>query len=184
MSSAEGFHDRHVADDVYKFAVNCGGTVGELMMQRPASGRLAKHYDDDKCRHDDQSCGHLKAHRSDERNRANRCHARRQHVPDQHIFQREKRVRGSCNPRGECPGRVGREVAWCVTRHVAKKIAPHVAGDSNKRGVADPARHAPQEIVACNQSQQQGKALPDYRGVRLRTRQRVDQKLYRILRDN
>ena len=38
-------HQRHVVDDVDHFAVDGGGLVGEIVMQRLARGRQAKHRD-------------------------------------------------------------------------------------------------------------------------------------------
>ena len=41
--AAEGAHQRHVADDVDHLAVDRGGLVGEVVMQRPPGGGEAEH---------------------------------------------------------------------------------------------------------------------------------------------
>ena len=41
--AAERPHQRHIADDVDHLAVDGGGLVGEIVMQRPAGGGQAEH---------------------------------------------------------------------------------------------------------------------------------------------
>ena len=95
QQAAECLDDRHVADDIRHFAVDRRGAIGKIMMQRPACGRAAKHDDDHQPADDHEARGHAQAHGCDEGDRADRRHAWRKHVPQQHVLDSEEGIGGS-----------------------------------------------------------------------------------------
>jgi len=67
--------------------------VGEVVVQRLASRRETEHRHQHDTRDHDQPCGHCQADGSDQENRRNGRDARRQHIPDEHVLDREHRIR-------------------------------------------------------------------------------------------
>ena len=113
--AAERPHQRHVADDVDHFAVDGGGLVGEVVMQRPAGGGEAEHQAHHDAGDNGEAGGHRQADGADQRDRRDRRRARRQHVPDEHVLGGEDRVRGRGHAArqraGQAVGEIGRRMA-------------------------------------------------------------------------
>ena len=148
---AERPHQRHVVDDVDHFAVDGGGLVGEIVMQRLAGRGEAEHRHHHEARDHDQPGRHRQADGSNQDDRRDRRHAGRQHVPDEHVFDGIDRVRR----RGDAAGQHARqpvgEIARRVTGQMAEDVAAQIAGHSHKCEARGPARDPPQEIVGCDQ---------------------------------
>jgi hypothetical protein len=64
---------------------------------------------------------------------------------------------------------------------MAEELATQVAGDADEGIAGDPARHAPQKVVAGDQRYQQREGEPDG-AVGRAARQCVDQELHAVLR--
>ena len=103
--ATECAHQRHVVDDIDHLAIDRRGLVGEVVVQGPAGSRQMEHRHDHRTGDHDQARRHRQAHRCDQGDRRNRCHAWRQHVPDEHVFDREHRIRG----RGDAAGQHARQ---------------------------------------------------------------------------
>ena len=173
-------HQRHIADDVDHFAVDGGSLVGEVVMQRPAGGGEAEH----QAHHDAGEAGkaqsHLQADGANQRDRRDRRHAWRQHVPDEHVLGGENGIRGrgdAANQRArEAVGEIGRGMA----HQVAEQVATQVASDADEGEIRDPARDPPQQIIGGDQCAEQDERRP-YAGIVV-VGQHVDQKLDAVLR--
>ncbi|MGY4593794.1 hypothetical protein ACVWXL_001540 [Bradyrhizobium sp. GM22.5] len=120
--AAEGAHQRHVADDVDHLAVDDGGFVGEVVMQRFPCGRKAEHRKHHAAGNHHQAECHVRADGSNQRDGRNCCDARRQHIPDEHVFDREHRIgrrRDAARQHAGHPvGEVARRVAGQMTKYV------------------------------------------------------------------
>ena len=177
--AAEGAHQRHVADDVDHLAVDGGGLVGEVVMQRPAGGGEAEHQADHDAGDKRQAARHRQADGANQRDRRDRRRAGRQHVPDEHVLDGEDGVRGRGDAARQHAGQAIGEVARRMPGQMAEQVAPQVAGDADEGEIRDPARHPPQQIVGRDQRDEQEKRRPD--AARLRFGQRVDQELHAVL---
>ena len=144
-------HQRHVVDDIDHFAVDGGCLVGEIVMQRPAGGGQMKHRDHHRTSDDDQSCRHRQAYGADQRNRRDGRDARRQHVPDEHIFDRKNCIRRRGNAAGQHSRQPVRKIARRMTGEVAKYVAAQIPGHSHKCEARRPASDPPQKIIRCDQ---------------------------------
>ena len=69
--AAEGAHQRHVVDDVDHLAVDGGGLVGKIVMQRLAGRGETEHRNHHAARDHDQSCRHRQADGSNQADRRN-----------------------------------------------------------------------------------------------------------------
>ena len=175
-------HQRHVVDDIDHLAVDGGGLVGEIVMQRLAGGGQAEHRDHHDAGDHDQARRHRQADGSDQRDRRNRGDARRQHVPDEHVFDREDRVRR----RGDAAGQHSRQPVGKIARRMAgqvtEDVAAQIAGHSHKGEARGPAGDPPQEIVRGDQRHEENECQPYAARASRPGRQPVDQILHAILR--
>ena len=177
--TAERPHQRHIADDVDHFAVDGGGLVGKVVMQRPPGGGQAEH----QAHHDAGEAGKAQSHRqadgANQRDRRDRRHAGRQHVPDEHVLGGENGVRGcgdAADQRArEAVGEIGRRMA----HQVAEQIAAQVAADTDEGEIRDPARDPPQQIIGGDQRAEQEERRPHPGGIVIG--QHIDQKLDAVL---
>ena len=109
-------------------------------------------------------------------------HARRQHVPHQHVLDGEQRVGGGRHARGQSAGRRRGEVARRMAGEVAEEVAPDVARDARRRSSCRPSwrpatgRCRPRSGPRARRSP----ARPPRRCAP--ARQRVDQQLHGVLR--
>jgi len=180
--AAECANQRHVADHVDHLAVDDGRLVGEIVMQRLAGGGQTKHGNHHGPRKHDQRRRHRKADRSDQRDRGDGRNAWRQHIPDEHVFDREHRVRG----RGDAAGQHARQpvgkIARRVAGQVAKHVAPEVAGYSHEGKTRCPTRDAPKKIIGSDQRHEQTECQPYVSRKARPRRQAVDQIFHAVLR--
>ena len=97
----------------------------------------------------------------DERDRRHRRRAGRQHVPDEHVLDREDRVRGRGDAAGQHAGQAVGEVARRMPGQMAEQVAPQIAGHADEGEARDPAGDPPKQIVGGDQPTQQGECDPD-----------------------
>ena len=144
-------HQRHVVDDIDHLAVDGGGLVGEIVMQRLAGGRQMKHRDHHRTGDDDQSSRHRQAYGSDQRNCRDGRDAWRQHVPDEHIFDGEDGIGRGGNAAGQHSRQPVGEIARRMPGQVAEDVATQIPGHSHKCEARRPAGDPPQKIIRCYQ---------------------------------
>ena len=92
------------------------------------------------------------------------CHRRdawRQHVPDEHVLDREDRIRCGGDAARQRAGQAIGEIARRMTGQMAEQVAPQIAGDAHEREARDPAGEPPQQIVGGDQGNQKEKREPD-----------------------
>ena len=175
VEPAERPHQRHVVDDVDHFAVDGGGLVGVVVMQRLARGRDPEHGDeDDACDHD-HAGGHRQADGSNQRDRHNCGDARRQHVPYEHVLHRENGVRGGRDPACQHARQPIDEITRGVAGQMAEHVAAQIAGDADKREARRPARDAPQQDVGTDQRYEKNECQPYTAAMRRPGGERVDE---------
>ena len=104
---------------------------------------------------------HRNADRGDQRDGRHCGHARRQHIPYKHVFDHVDGVGGRRDPAGQHARQPAGKIARRVTGKVAKQVAAHVSGHCDERGVRDPTRHAPQQIVGGDQRHKKSESEPD-----------------------
>jgi hypothetical protein len=179
--AAERAHDRHVADHVDHLAVDRGGLVSKIMMQRLSGGGEAKHGHDHDGRNDHQQRGHRAAHGQHQRNCAERSQAGRQHVPDEHVFEHIDGVRGRRDAARQHARHAIHEIAWRVSGQMSKQVAAQVAGDARKCVARDPAGQSPQQVVACDQGNEDKEGEPHILSLAV-VDEAVDQEFNAILR--
>ena len=167
--------------DVDHFAVDGGRLVGKVMMQRAPGGGEPEHDEHENAGDDDQAGRHRRAHGRHPGNRHECRDARRQHVPHEHVLDRERRVGGRGDPARQGAGQPLGEIARRVAGEMAEQVAAQVAGHADEGVAGNPAGDPPQQIVGDDQRQQQGEREPRICGCSIR-RQRIDQKLDAVLR--
>ena len=178
---AIGAHQRHVADDVDHLAVDARGLVGEVVMQRAPRTRHAEHGDDhDPADHGERD-GHRHAQCGDKPDRHHHRRAGRQHVPDEHRFERIDGIGGRGDAAGQHPRQPVREIARRMTREMAEQIAPQVAGDAHEGEARDPAGDTPEQVVGGDQADQQCKGEPDAMRSRRTNRELINQIFHAVL---
>ena len=182
MEAAEGADQRHVGDDIGHLAVDRGGLVGEVAVDRPAPGRVLEQHHHQKARKHGQRGGHRQADAGQIGDRADRRHARRQHVPHKEVFDGEERVRGRGDAAGQHAGQTVGEIPWRMAHQMAEQIGPDVAGIGDDGPARDPPGDAPGQVVAGDQRDQQAKGEPNLVVAGRSGRQRVDQELDAVLR--
>ena len=142
--AAECADQRQVADDVDHLAVHRSRLVGEVVMQRLARRSEAEHRHQHDTRDDDQPRGHRQADGSDQQNCRNGRDARRQHVPDEHVFDGEHRVGCRGDPAGQHARQPIGEIAGGVAGQMAEHVAAEIAGDADEGEARRPACDPPQ----------------------------------------
>jgi hypothetical protein len=177
---AECAYDRQVADDVEHLAVDGCGLVGEIMMQGLAGGGETEHGDDDDRGNDHQHGSHGAAYERDEGDCADRSHAGRQHVPDEHVLERKYRVRHRGHPARQHAWEAIAEEVRRVADEVTEQIPPQVAAHGHEGAAGDPAGDPPRQIVGRDQASKKNERKPHCAHRRLR-HQRIDQQFHRIL---
>ncbi|MGY4471524.1 hypothetical protein ACVWWK_007233 [Bradyrhizobium sp. LB9.1b] len=120
--TAEGAHQRHVADDVDHLAVDDGGLVGEVVMQRLARSSEAEHRQHHAAGHHHQAERHVRTDGSNQSDCRNCGDARRQHIPDEHVLDGEHRVRRRRDAARQHAGHAVREVARRVAGQMTKYV--------------------------------------------------------------
>ena len=182
VEPAECPHQRHVVDDIDHFAVDGGGLVGEIVVQRLARGGDVEHGDDDGACDDDHAGGHRQADGSNQRDRHNCGDARRQHIPHEHVFHREDGIRGGGDPARQHARQPIDEIARGVAGEMAEDVTAQIAGDAHEGETRRPARDAPQQNVGCDQRYEENECQPYTAAMGRPGGERVDQILHAILR--
>ena len=180
--AAECAHQRHVVDDIDHLAIDGRGLVGEVVVQRSAGSRQMEHRHDHRTGDHDQARRHRQAHGSNQGDRRNRRHAWRQHVPDEHVFDREHRIRGRGDAAGQHARQAVRKIAWRVSGKMAENVAAQVPCHSHKGEARRPAGNPPQQIVGRDQRHEKNECQPYATRTGGAGRQAVDQVLHAILR--
>ena len=83
QKAAECLHHDDIANDVDHLAIDRGGLIGEIMVQRLARSGDAENRDNDGAGDDGQGQGHPNADRGEKGDRAQGRDAGRQYVPDE-----------------------------------------------------------------------------------------------------
>jgi hypothetical protein len=175
-------HQRHVVDDIDHLAIDRGGLVREFVMQRLASRGEVKHRNHHGAGDGDQTRRHRQADGSDQRDRRDGRDARRQHVPDEHVFDGEDGIRcrgnATCQHSRQTVGKIARRVAGEMTEDVAAQITGH----SHKCEAGGPTRDPPQKIIGGDHRHEENECQPYAACVGRPGRQAIDQMLHAILR--
>ena len=153
-------HQRHVVDDIDHLAVDGGGFVGEIVVQRLAGGSQMKHRKYHRAGDDDQSSRHQRTHGADQRNCRDSRDAWRQHVPDEHIFNGEDGIGCGRNAAGQHSRQPVGEIAWCMPGQVAEDVATQIPGHAHECETRRPAGDPPQKIIRCYQRHEQNECQP------------------------
>jgi len=107
-------------------------------------------------------------------NRRDRRHARRQHVPDEHVLYRVDCVRR----RGNAAGQHARQPVGKIARRVAGQMTEDVAAQDRRLlhecEARDPTRDPPKEIIRRDQRHEENECQPYAAGVGSSRRQSVD----------
>ena len=181
VEPAECPHQRHVVDDVDHFAVDGGGLVGEVIVQRLAGGGDPEHGDDDDACDHDHAGGHRQADGSNQRDCHNRGNARRQHVPHEHVLDRVNRIRGGGDPARQHARQPVDEIARGVAGQMPEHVAAQIAGDAHEGETRRPARHPPQQDVGGDQRYEKNECQPYTAAMGRPGGKRIDQILHAIL---
>ncbi|MGY3360745.1 hypothetical protein ACVWZK_007408 [Bradyrhizobium sp. GM0.4] len=180
--AAEGTHQRHVADNVDHLAVDDGGLVGEVVMQRFPCGSEAEHRKHHAAGNHHQAECHVRADGSNQRDCRNRCDARRQHIPDEHVLDREHRIRRRRDAARQHAGHAVGEVARRVAGKMTKDVTAQVTRDTDEGEAGRPARDPPKEIVGGDQRHEENECQPYVPTMRSAGRQAVDEGFDAVLR--
>jgi hypothetical protein len=148
--TAESTDQRQVADDVDHLAVHRCRLVGEVIMQRLARRGEAEHRHQHDSRDDNQPRRHRQADGSDQEDRRNGRDARRQHIPDEHVFDGEDGIGSRGDTAGQHARQAVGEIAGGVTGQMAEHVAAEIAGDADEGEARRPACDPPQEIICRN----------------------------------
>ena len=180
--AAKRAHQRHVADDIDHLAVDGRGLVREFVVQRLARGGQVKHRDHHGAGDNNQARRHRQADGSDQGNCRDRRDARRQHVPDEHVFDRENRIRSRGNAAGQHSRQPVGKIARRVTGQVTENVAAQIAGHAHEGEARGPAGDPPQEIIRGDQRHEKNECQPYAAGAGRPGRQTVDQIFHAVLR--
>jgi len=151
-------------------------------MQRLTGCSAAKHRNHHAARDHEQPRRHQQADGANQADCRNCGNDRRQHVPCEHVLDRENRIRCRGDAAGEHAGQAIGEIARRVPGQMTKHVAAKIASDADEREARDPARDSPQEIVGGNERYEKNECQPYMRCVSGSRRQRVDQELHAVLR--
>ncbi len=151
---------RHVVDDIDHLAIDRGGLVGKIVMQGFARCSQVEHRHHHGSRDRDHAERHRHADGSNQRDCRDGRDARRQHVPDEHVLDREHGIRGGGNAAGEHAGQPVQEVAGRVPGQMAEHVAPKVTGDADKGKARGPACDPPQKIIGSDQRHEENECQP------------------------
>jgi hypothetical protein len=141
--AAECLDEADVADHVDHLAVDGGGLVGEVMVQRLAGGGDAEHRHDDDAGDNHEDRGHPAADQGQIGDCAHSRDAGRHYIPDEHVFNDEDGVRRGGDAARQHARQAFGEIAWRVASEVPEKVGTKVAGNLDEGGGGDPACHAP-----------------------------------------
>ncbi len=147
----------------------------------PAAAR-SEHRNHHSARDHDQPGRHRQADGSNQGDGRNCGDAWRQHVPDEHVFDRENRIGCGGNAAGQHSRQTVGEIARRVTGQMTKDVAAQIAGHADEGEARRPARDPPQEIIRGDQRHEKNECEPYASRVGGTCRQAVDQKLHAVLR--
>ena len=122
---------------------------------------------------------HRHADGANQRDRRDRRHAGRQHVPDEHVLGGENGVRGRSDAADQRARQAVGEIGRRMAHQVAEQVAPQVAGDADEGEIRDPARDPPQQIIRGDQRAEHKERRPRAGGIVIG--QHVDQEFDAVL---